>query len=401
MTIDLGRALRDAVDGGPQGAGPWDGADRLARLTSRVRRRRAARVVTTSAVGLGAACAVSAAAVSWSSPDQRDAPPVAGSPSPENGDPVPPADPVPWSASALCGAVISPTSGAVTVSLGAPGVEPDLELVGRSIGPVPVWLDVQADAAVDRASSALDDAQVVVVSGGRVVAVADDAATVVSSDAGLLAMLRARQQETPGGSGDLESCPAAPGATAGLAGHVPPAGDYTLHGVVDLIGADSVASERFVSAGVPLTLLPEQPPLPAGTPGIPEGYPVDVVPVVGGTVTDSDHFTSNRESWKVVVEVEGDDALSRAVSALGSTGTGLWDQLTGTGSSAPRAADDAITAEAVWWRNGGADLLGTRYTEGSVGPDNVRLVGSHLIVNARVLPGPDGTTTLEYIVSRR
>jgi hypothetical protein len=403
MSVDLRGALHDAVDGDP-GGGPWDATDRLAGLTTKVRRRRAARAAATSAAGLGAACAVGAASAWWPPGPSNEAPAVASPPVSEDGDPVPPVSPVPFSESALCGAAVSPTSGADRASLGLPDVERDLELVGRSIGSVPVWLSVQADASSGGvATRALDDAQVVVVSGGRVVAVAEDAATVVSSNATTLGMLRLAQQDDPAGSGDLEACVAAPG-TAGLAGHVPPAGDYTLHAVVDLVANSAGDIERIVSPGVALSLLPEQPLLAPEAPGLPEDFPLDVVPIVGGTVTDGAHFTSNRVSWKVTVEVEGDDALSRAVTALGSTGLGQWAHLTGLAPDSSASGDPSLTdpaGEARWWRERAGAVLGNRYSEGSASEDNVRLVGSHLTVNVRELPGLPGTSTLEYIVSRR
>lgn len=401
MSVDLREALRDVVDGVP-GGGPWDASDRLAGLTTRVRRRRAARTAATSAAGLGAACAVGAAAVWWPPSPNGDAPAVASSPVAENGDPVPLAPPVPYSRSALCGVELAPTSGADTASLGRPGVERDLVLVGRSIGTVPVWLSVRADASSGGvATTTLADAQVVVVSGGRVVAVADDAATVVSSEPTTLEMLRVAQQSDPAGSGSLEACAAAPGPD-GLAGHVPPAGDYTLHAVVDLVSDSAGGVERVVSPGIALSLLPERPLLDPEAPGLPEGIPLDVVPIVGGTVTDGAHFTSNRESWKVTVEVEGDDALSRAATALGSTDLGQWAHV--SGSVPDSAVGDEPAGEARWWREPAGGVLGSRYSEGSASEDNVRLVGSHLTVNVRELPGSAGSagsSTLEYIVSRR
>lgn len=407
MSIDLRTALRGVVDDGSQGAGPWDGADRLAGLTARVRHRRAVRTATTSAVGIGAACAVGAVGTAawWAPGPHDDARPAATAATPDHGDPVPPAPPVPWSDSALCGALISPTSGGPTLSLGLPGLDPDLALVGRSIGAVPVWLTVPADESSDSASTAgLDDAQVVVVSDGRVVAVADDAVTVVSRDPQTMDMLETVQLNRPDGSGDLRSCVAAPDGS-GLAGHVPAAGEYTLHAVADLFEGSSTEEVRIVSPGVPLSLLPERPLLGPRTPGLPAGYPLDVVPIIGGTLTDSDHVTSGRETWKVTVEVQGDDALSRAAAALGSTGLGQWNRLTGAGSGTPLATDDPVAndpeGEVRWWRSSGPDLLGSRYREGSASDDTVRLVGTHLTVNVREVRASDEVTTLEYLVTGR
>lgn len=411
MSIDLGRALRDVVDGpepsGAPAAGPWSADDRLGGLRGRVRRRRAARTATRSAVGVGAACAVGASAAWWPTPAETPAPATSTSVA-ENGDPVPAPDPVPAADSALCGTALTPSTGGDTLALGVPGLTGDAgTLVGRSIGsPIPVWLDLAGGAS---SGLSLVGAQVVAVTDGRVVAVADDPATVVSQDPATTTLLAAAQEDSTGGSGALRACPTADAsadATAGLAGAVPPAGEYTLHAVVDL--ADSTGStEQLVSRGVALTLLPEQPLTDPSDPRLPDAYPADVIPVIGGTIVSAAHFTDGRESWKVVVDVDGTDALERAAAALGAPRAylGSWERFTGADSPEPLDAQQAATrdaaSEAQWWRGGMSWTLGDRYHEGSADSSTIRLVGSHLTVNLRERALPDGTTTLEYLVTRR
>ena len=74
------------------------------------------------------------------------------------------------------------------------------------------------------------------------------------------------------------------------------------------------ADERAVAGPWSLTLL-DMPPAPTG---LPEGFPVDDVPLVGGRlVSVSPMRGASGEGWSVEIAVDGDDAAKEAVRLLG------------------------------------------------------------------------------------
>ncbi|MDQ0375182.1 hypothetical protein [Cellulomonas humilata] len=98
-------------------------------------------------------------------------------------------------------------------------------------------------------------------------------------------------------------------ATDGDPGGVPlPAGEYSVY--VSYAEAD----DRAVAGPWSLTLL-DMPPAPTG---LPEGFPVEDVPLVGGRlVSVSPMRGASGEGWSVVIAVDGDDAAKEAVRLLG------------------------------------------------------------------------------------
>lgn len=405
MSLDLERALHDVVDG-PADPGALGGAGGLAALRSRVRRRRAARTAGRAAVGAGAACAVGIGALGWDR--ARDAGPATERPGDELAAAWAPGGPLPVepSDSALCGVAVAALAGDgaagtddATLTLGLPGTRADAgDLVGRSVGSqVPTWLDLPAGSGETLAG----EPSVVLVSDEAVVAVAAGAAAVIATDDEPTEV----RLQTPVAStapGTLRACPGA--APEGLAGAVPAAGEYTLRTVAGLQRVEGGAVRHVVSQPVPVTLLPEQRLLPAGTPGLPADFPLAEVPLVGTRVLTA--RTAAIDGWSVTVEVEGDDALQRAADALGlPTGSSeMWQRLTAAGTelSAVQSQAAAAAAEQGGMQAGLAAqaLEGTRFT--SAGSSGASLSASvpGLDIEVRAQTGPGGADTLVYEVTR-
>ncbi|WP_456788873.1 hypothetical protein [Cellulomonas sp. P5_C5] len=105
-------------------------------------------------------------------------------------------------------------------------------------------------------------------------------------------------------STELSTC-----ATDQDPGGVPlPAGDYSVYvSYVD-------AGERAVAGPWSVSLL-DMPPAPTA---LPEGFPVDDVPLIGGRlVSVTPARGSSSEGWDVMIAVDGDDAATEAVRLLG------------------------------------------------------------------------------------
>jgi hypothetical protein len=405
MTLDLERALRDAVDGAPDDPRALGGTAGLAALHARVRRRPTARAVARTTVGAGAACVVGLGALAAQRGGTGD-PPAAAGPGGPAGTSAPAAAPVEPSDSDLCGAAVAGlavTSGGVDLSLGLPGVDVDGgELVGRSLGgEVPVWLDVPADAGAEAPTEELVGSSILLVRDEVVVAVADGAAVVVSSDDTTAGMLTEAQRETAG-TGTLRACPGT--GSEGLAGAVPAAGEYTLRAVARLERAEDGAAHLAVSPPVPVTLLPEEAPIAAGAENLPADFPLDAVPLVGTRVIDA--VTAGTGGWKVTVEVHGTDALQRAADALGvpQGSTGSWVRFSGVDAELTLVQEEAVAAaERVAGTRavGSADRwVRTDLTEWGGTADGISARGRGVGIDVQELPGEDGGTTLVYRVTR-
>lgn len=395
MSIDLGRALRDAVDG-PTGRDDraLGGTSGLVRLRGRVRRARTRRAVARASVGGAAAVAigVGGSAVGWPRPDDAA---VDGAAAPAGA--ADPREPVEPSGSVLCGADVAGLAtgvGDLRLHLGMPGSDAGGELVGRSLGPqVPVWVTADGPDVLPLRTPA-----VALVRDGAVVAVADDAARLVAGDA---ASERAvAGLAVPTGSGALRSCPGTD--AGGLAGAVPAPGDYALVAVAALAdGAEGEDEAAYVmSSAVDVTLLPEEAPL-ADDPDLPADYPLADVPLVGDGVLEV--ITSGLDGWKVTVGVTGTDALQRAATALGVRGLPVthWEVM--SGEDGTRTSDEQARAALA-----GVAIAADRTTGGTVsehaglaGDDtsfSLTLRGYHVEVTEQ--PGPGGRGSLVYRVTR-
>lgn len=102
-------------------------------------------------------------------------------------------------------------------------------------------------------------------------------------------------------------------ATDEDAGGVPlPAGEYSVY------VSYAEAGGRAVAGPWSLTLV-DMPPVPTG---FPEGFPVDDVPLIGGRlVSVTPTGGSSGEGWNVVIAVDGDDAAREAVRLFGDDRT--------------------------------------------------------------------------------
>lgn len=421
MTLDLGSALRAAVDDGTDGVDPrppLGGAGGLAALHARVRRRRAARTVGRAGVGAGAVCAVGLGGIGWQRAADNPPPAASASSTTTDGpaatpDPVLPARPVTPSTSALCGVAVTDLPddpGDVTLTLGLPEVAVDAgQLVGRSVGSsVPVWLTVPADAGgtrTDPSAEYLANAEIVLVRDDAVVAVADSAASVLSVDDPTAAMLE-RAQAGTAGTGDLHACPGT--APEGLAGAVPAAGEYELRAVGELT-RDGGGLRRAVSQPVPITLLPEQELLPADADGLPADFPLAAVPLIGDRVLAASRLPAG--AWQVTVPADGTDALQRASDAIGAGfGDLLWDRLTGgTGRGAETELSGAVSgAEEAALTIGGAREARTSdaqrggpFTALSWGGGSFSVTTDALEIEVTEQSGPGGANSLVYQVTPR
>lgn len=403
MSLDLERALHDVVDvpadpralGGPGG---------LVALRIRVRRRRAARAAGRAAVGAGAACAVGAGALAWDRGGDGgplterigDEPAAAWAP----GGPLP----VEPSDSALCGVAVAALTGdraadAATLTLGLPGVDVDAgDLVGRSVGPdVPAWLDLSPGSGDDLAG----EPSVVLVSDEQVVAVAAGVAAVIAAD-DESAAVRVGSPAASTAPGTLRACPGT--AHEGLAGAVPPAGEYTLRAVAGLGRVEGGTVRQLVSQPVPVTLLPEQALIAPGTPGLPADFPLAEVPLVGSRVLTA--RTAAIDGWSVTVEVAGDDALQRAADALGlPTGSPeMWQRLTAAEAELTavqtRAAEAAAEQAGMRASLAAQALEGTRFTNAGTSSTGLTASVPGLDIEVRAQTGPGGADTLVYRVTR-
>ncbi|HYQ75682.1 hypothetical protein [Cellulomonas sp.] len=401
MSIDLGRALRDVVDGPtPRDPRALGGPGGLVRLRGRVRRARTRRAVAQASVGGAAAVAigVGGSAVDWSRLGDRDGRVDGAAPPATATDPRRPVEP---SGSALCGADVADlaTSAAdLALRLGLPGSDGGGELVGRSLGTqVPVWVTAGGPVVLP-----VRDAEIALVRDGAVVAVAEDAARLVAGDAPSESALAG--VAAPTGSGVLRSCPGTD--PEGLAGAVPAPGDYTLVAVAALVdgatGEDDAG--HVASPAVDVTLLPEEPPL-TGDPDLPADYPLADVPLVGDEVQAV--ITGGVDGWKVTVAVTGTDALQRAATALGVPGLPVtrWelitDEVTLTADEDRRrvqAGSEIAAARAAEAFGAGAAGTGPTEIGGSGTSFSLRLRGYDVEVTEQA--GAGGGDTLVYRVTR-
>jgi hypothetical protein len=327
MSFDLARTLHDAVDGGGttyllgHGASPAPDADVVGHLAGRIRRRRAVRSGLRAGVGLVAVGTV--ATFSGQVIGRRGAD-----------------DAVPGVAPGTCGSSVRKlvTEGSVRMSvavttdpigeLEAPlGHAPDLgTLVGRDlVGSVVVSAGAAAPDAKQPAAPGLDrpatspsparaippfdttgfDPRLIVARGDTVVAelrVPNPGSYTVLFDG-------SGSWEGSGFDGSLVSC-----ATGASPGGVPlPAGSYSAYPVVDY--PDSTVPGdvgRAVGAPVPVTLLPEEPPLSS----LPDAFPADV-PIIGGQLVSATPLEGTlAPGWTVAVAVDGTDGVTRALGAL-------------------------------------------------------------------------------------
>lgn len=103
---------------------------------------------------------------------------------------------------------------------------------------------------------------------------------------------------------ELVTC-AAPGSPGGV--HLP-AGRYGIY--VSYVESDG---DRVAVGPWSLTLL-DPPPAPTA---LPEGFPVDVVPLVGGRLLSADPLGQEpRAGWALEIAVDGDDAATEAADLL-------------------------------------------------------------------------------------
>ena len=108
---------------------------------------------------------------------------------------------------------------------------------------------------------------------------------------------------------ELRTC-----ATDGDPGGVPlPAGTYSVY------VSYAEAGERAVAGPWSLSLL-DMPPAPTG---LPEGFPIDDVPLIGGRLVSATPLRGSSGGWGVEIAVDGDDAAAEAVRLLDGDRTTL------------------------------------------------------------------------------
>jgi hypothetical protein len=357
MSPDLTRALHDAVDTGPDDS-PFD----VLSLTGRIRRRRTVRAGVRGGVAVGAVGAVAFGAVYVGGRDPLSVLPAARA----DAEPgtcgsdialLPTADP------GRVGLLPPSTDGAWYMDEDAP-VPPQGThlgaLVGRTMGPTLVRelstgardtavadlvrgaQEELAEAEARRASRLADPGAASLTAGqldalDRGVDVArrqlesaqtsdpisgiDDEldshilithdGTVVASDADpspaphyswISSLDRSAAMSMT--STQLSTC-----ATDGDPGGVPlPAGEYSVY------VSYAEDGERAAAGPWSLTLLD----MPPAVTGLPDGFPVDDVPLIGGRLVSATPMRgSSGEGWSVQIAVDGDDAAMEAVRLLG------------------------------------------------------------------------------------
>lgn len=324
MALNLGRTLRDAVDGPSLdelvGEDPAD-LD-LPALSARIRHRRRARAATRSAVGVAAAGAVALAGVQGL--DRRGV---------ESSGTVPALG---EALQQLCGV--------------------DITRVARVDGPrlaqagAPVVVDAAGGAAVDGAVSQLGTfvgrtltaiavgptsaapGELTLTTNGTVVATGT-----LRVGASVLAASGPSGQTVSAVTSDLAPCPTPAGTPTRV-----PAGTYSVQYVWDRAAGGGLV--RSSAGSWTVTLLDQ----PHGV-TLPAAFPSDEVPVVAGRLVSVTSNTSSDDgsttAWTVQVGVAGDDGATRAAAALRAAGATVADPLgfvtsdgsapTGGGAAAP------------------------------------------------------------------
>lgn len=347
MALNLGERLRDAVDGPVPGLDEVVGEDPagfdLPALSARIRRRRRARAVTRSAVGVAAAGAVvlaGANGLGGRGAGTVQAPLTAGR-------------------TELCG----------QDAAAMPAIDGDVRLVPASSAVV--GDDFAADVtdlgafAGRTLTAALLESQdvttagfgdIALTRGGVIVAVgaAQPRATSFTID-------RQGAGSTAGASSsvavsvvsaELAPCPTPDGTPSSV-----PPGTYAVQFVAPFTTSDPTTGAvtslvvRRAAAGPWSVALLDQPAAAA----LPDGYPADQVPVVGGTVLSATSSDAAGSRWTVRVAVDGDDGVTRAVTALRAAGA----VVTEPGRSVVVASDSATTPDATdrYQESGDGDVL--------------------------------------------
>ncbi len=308
MTLNLSARLRDAVDGPGHGLDAVVGEDPagfdLATLSTRIRRRRRARATVLSAVGVTTAGAVALSGslvVGSRGADDRPAEPAAAVALPPIGR-------------QLCGHDPAEIAGVDTTSRLAPrtttlsddgngnlvvgaGGDDLGEIAGRRLA-----ASVVSSEPGDMAAGGL----VVLTSAGTVVAVGE----LEPEGSGGETFFESPAATVEPVTADLAPCPTAQGTTPDRV----PSGAYSVVYLVP--AADGGGAQGLVRAepdGLSVTLLD----LPAPVTGLPDAYPADEVPVVGGTLLGvHEGGVLAHDGWQVQVAVAGDDGLTRVAQAL-------------------------------------------------------------------------------------
>ena len=308
MTLNLSARLRDAVDGPGHGLDAVVGEDPagfdLATLSTRIRRRRRARVTVLSAVGVTTAGAVALSGslvVGSRGADDRPAEPAAAVALPPIGR-------------QLCGHDPAELAGVDTTSRLAPGTttlsdDGNGNLVvgagGDDLGEI-AGRRLAASVVSSEPSGMAAGSLVVLTSAGTVVAVGE----LEPEGSGGETFFESSAATVEPVTADLAPCPTAQGTTPDRV----PSGAYS---VVYLVPAtDGGGAQGLVRAepdGLSVTLLD----LPAPVTGLPDAYPADEVPVVGGTLLGvHEGGVLAHDGWQVQVAVAGDDGLTRVAQAL-------------------------------------------------------------------------------------
>lgn len=386
MSIDLARTLHDTVDGtsgspGADGFGEGVGTD-LDALLGRVRRRRTRRAVTRGVVGVGAAGAVALTGMQ-----------VVGRRGPDGV--LPAADPS--AAPGACGSDVDDLTDSTAISAdltvasrrwtGYPvtgstpaGTEGDgaEKLAGRAVtallggsvaglmaGTAPVDTpEAQAAAAAAAAEASVPTESLrLIVTGpsGTVVGTqsaaaqpSDGTVMVVSTDTGVVHQVVALEQV-------FRTC--ASGADPG--GAPLPDGTYELYAL------DPGGSRPAVAGGPwQITLEPELPTLS----GLPAGYPIEEVPVVGESVVTAVQERGSQPGWLVRTTTDSIGALDSAVAALTGAQASVTNPL---------------------------DMTSSPFTTPSVDSFSRTVATEHWDVTVREVTGDNGQALLQYQLSPR
>jgi hypothetical protein len=325
MALNLGRALRDAVDG-PSiddlvGEDPAD-VD-LPALSARIRGRRRGRAAARSVVGVAAVGAIALVGTYGGLGRRGVEAPLGGQAWSTTAPMVQPMSPLSAAQltevkAQLCGRDVSgmptvdttrlvPTDVATTVNRTDLGV-----LAGRTL---------TATVVADGASAASAHGQIVLTTAGTVVAVG--APQPAPGDSLFEVLPTGQATGVSPVTVSLIPCPSLGGTHDSV-----PAGTYAVQYLVTTsasaglqdTGAPAIAATTALSAAGPwsVTLL-DQPPLATS---LPDGFPALEVPVVGGTILAAGSCPV-ADGWSVTVAVTGDDAITRAADTLRAAGAGV------------------------------------------------------------------------------
>ncbi|KQR17106.1 hypothetical protein [Cellulomonas sp. Leaf334] len=362
MSPDLTRALHDAVDTGPD-----DSPFSVDALTGRIRRRRTVRAASRGGVAVGAAGAVALGAVWMGGRAPSSALPAARPDAAQGtcGSPVAAFPPATGSPVTLLPGTSDPFA---SVGALAPG-ESAARLTGRTfVGQVAVALSPEqsfnasavaqgeTEAALQQLQAALAlarrqaaagrptlDAQGIAELEGRVArageANADASAVlqIVGPDAIYrrdlqLLLAHGSTVVAVGGHENDDGEMFVQGETAlrtlelGLqgcdeSGDLPP-GTYDLYVAYDTDSAggaeaDRIPEDRALAGPWTVDLLAAEP----QPTGLPSEFPTDELPLAGGRLVSAERLSPSPTSgWRVVVEVDGDDALRQSVELLALPG---------------------------------------------------------------------------------